>query len=90
LDKYICHVCGYPNLDEQPLLESHNICPCCGVEYGYEDCKFVSYKKFKNDWIASGAKWFDQELKPSDWDLEKQLENINKIPQALLPYYLRS
>ncbi|WP_458411885.1 hypothetical protein ACNQFZ_13620 [Schinkia sp. CFF1] len=94
MNKYICHVCGYPNLDQPPYgpngnSSSHDICPCCGVEFGYEDCQLKSYEKYKNNWIISGANWFDEKYKPSDWNFEKQLENIKKIPQILLPYYLK-
>ena len=93
MDKYICHVCGYSNLDEPPYgldgsIASFDICPCCGVEFGYEDCQLSSYERYKNEWIISGSNWFDEELKPSNWNLEKQLSNINKIPKTLLPGYL--
>ncbi|GAA0182126.1 hypothetical protein SH2C18_45590 [Clostridium sediminicola] len=42
MKKYICHVCGFNVLDEKPYLNdgkipSHNICDCCGCEFGYDD-----------------------------------------------------
>jgi hypothetical protein len=94
MDKYICHVCGYPDLEKPPWglsgnSSSFDICPCCGIEYGYEDCQLSAYEKNKKEWITSGAKWFEGELKPSEWNLDGQLENIKKIPQSLLPRYLR-
>jgi hypothetical protein len=33
---YTCHVCGYPELDYTPF-GSHEICPSCGVQFGYDD-----------------------------------------------------
>lgn len=38
---YICPVCGYDGLDEEPYGKnfnpSYNICECCGFEYGYSE-----------------------------------------------------
>ncbi|WBW98367.1 hypothetical protein [Oceanirhabdus sp. W0125-5] len=80
MGKYTCHVCGYSDLDEAPWegnIPTHNICDCCGVEFGYEDCKEENVEKFRCKWINNGCIWFNKELKPDDWDYEKQLENIN-------------
>jgi len=38
-----CPICGFPDLDEPPYDSdgenpSFDICPCCGIEFGYEDC----------------------------------------------------
>jgi hypothetical protein len=83
MNKYTCPVCGYPELDEPPydLLTggpSFDICPCCGCEYGYDAPKpGRSQEDFLRFWIKQGAPWFSPDLKPSDWDLRKQLEEIN-------------
>jgi len=34
--KYICPICNYPDLDEEPYC-SYEICPRCWFEPGYED-----------------------------------------------------
>ena len=33
---YACPVCDYPELTEEPFA-SFEICPRCGIEFGYED-----------------------------------------------------
>ena len=42
MGRYICPVCGYAYLEEPPRDEkgrpSFDICDCCGIEFGYEDC----------------------------------------------------
>jgi hypothetical protein len=91
---YICHVCGYPELEEPPWgdkgeASSFNICPCCDFEFGYEDSNFSAYENNKQKWLSSGARWFDEEIKPSEWCLEAQLKNIEIIPNYLLPDYLK-
>jgi len=80
---YICPVCGFDDLFEPPYVDdsnsgSYEICPCCKFQFGYTGASFgKEYHKFYRDkWIRSGAKWFDQSAKPSNWSLEEQLKNI--------------
>lgn len=94
MKKYICHVCGFPELEDPPWglqgnSSSHNICSCCGLQFGYHDCQLTAYEQNKKNWIDSGASWFDIELKPLNWNLDEQLNNINRIPKELFPSYLR-
>ena len=78
--KYICPVCGYPELSEPPRDEngapSFDMCNCCGVEYGYEDCTPESILKYREEWIKNGCIWLFENDKPIDWSLEGQLNNI--------------
>lgn len=76
-----CPVCGYPLGDYNPWGDdgntpTYNICPCCGVEWGNEDYTPESRMEYRNKWIAGGAKWFDPQKKPANWNLEEQLKNI--------------
>ena len=73
-----CRVCGL-HLQEPPWGENGTdpnweICPCCGVEFGYEDQTVESANRFRNEWIANGAVWFENSEKPIDWKLEHQLD----------------
>lgn len=72
-----CRICGFGLKDppwgtngKDPTWE---ICPCCGVEFGYEDVTSESARLFRNAWIANGAKWFDAGEKPDGWALDTQL-----------------
>lgn len=81
MDKYICHVCGYPNLDEPPRskdgnVPSFDICDCCGIEFGYEDTTEENVKNYRKKWIDSGGEWFCKDLRPDNWSMREQLKNI--------------
>lgn len=81
--KYICPICGYYGLNEPAWLEdgitsSFEICPCCGTEFGYHDCKPEGKKKQYEQWVSRKYEWHFPQDKPKDWDLDKQLKNINR------------
>ena len=81
--KRICKVCGlyYPDFfpwGPNGRMPSHDICDCCGVEFGYEDNNLESVKKARKKWLAEGANWFNAEKKIKDWTLAGQLKNIPK------------
>ena len=79
LNKYTCPVCGYNNLDEAPYdnfgCPSYEICPCCGVEFGYDDSG-KSHELLRDNWIRNGFKWFSKYNKPpKGWSPVKQLKD---------------
>lgn len=77
---FACRVCGYigsdPPWGEDGQVPSFAICPCCGVEWGYEDLTPLGASKFRERWLQSGASWRDESARPSDWNLENQLKNV--------------
>ncbi|WP_040214192.1 hypothetical protein [Clostridium polynesiense] len=79
---YICPVCGYDKLREEPYDNdgnpSYEICNCCGFEFGYDDSsEGRNFETYRKRWIEKGASWFNLKARPVEWDLEKQLININ-------------
>tara|TARA_R110002124_G_scaffold278588_1_gene450669 strand:- start:1725 stop:1991 length:267 start_codon:yes stop_codon:yes gene_type:complete len=79
-DNLRCRVCGYLS-DTAPWGEdgkcpTYEICPCCGVEYGYEDSAVAGVKQYRQEWMASGAKWQDAKARPENWSLEDQLKQV--------------
>jgi hypothetical protein len=76
----VCRVCGYlnetPPWGEDGKTPSFEICPCCGVEFGYEDATPQAVRNYRANWLARGAQWFIESLKPTDWDVEAQMANI--------------
>jgi len=81
--RYICPVCGFDGLKDPPYNKSnepsYEICPCCGFEFGFNGTdNQIAFTDFRQRWISSGAHWFMQKLKPKEWDLKKQLNNLNK------------
>jgi len=78
---YRCPVCGYPELDTPPYNEqgsaSFYICPCCGIEFGYDDAK-TSYEELRQRWLERGAPWFSRTTAPPpDWSATDQLVRAN-------------
>lgn len=81
MDLHICRVCGLKYRDFFPWGEhgdvpSHEICDCCGIEFGYEDTTPESSKMNRKRWIENGTRWFRPEKKSAGWNLEEQLKNI--------------
>jgi hypothetical protein len=77
---YNCRVCGL-NQGVEPWgkdgeTPSFDICTCCGVQFGYEDCDILSVKKFRAEWLNNGAHWSWAKNKPENWSLEEQMQNI--------------
>lgn len=89
---YFCPVCGY-NLGFSPWngsSPSDEICPSCGIQFGYDDSaggdlekRSMIYKKWRQDWINNGMKWYSKNDKPKDWDPKQQLDNIKIIESEL-------
>ena len=53
--------------------EDHNICMCCGTEFGFDDFDFI-HEQLCERWLLNGAPWFSQEHQPPrGWDPIRQL-----------------
>lgn len=81
--RYSCPACGYPGLQEPPELRgvaSHEICPCCGFEFGETDrVEGKSYETWRQQWIDSGMLWFAAqagEKPPQGWDPAGQVRSV--------------
>ena len=73
--KYLCLICGYDELDTKPT--SHEICPCCGTQFAYND--FVrSHEELRKCWIERDkAQWWSIFTPPPPgWNAEAQLKNV--------------
>jgi len=89
--KYICTTCGYNELNTPPWGEdgstpNFEICPCCGVEFGYEDSTEKGKERFLAYWIDNGMNWFVPKLKPCDWSLNEQLKNLCALNMKKMKY----
>lgn len=71
MNYHLCPVCGYDKLEE-PAAD-HNICECCGTQFGYHDIRF-SHASLRQRWIANGMKWQVPYIaKPNNWNPIAQL-----------------
>jgi len=76
---YMCPVCGYPALKENPvnLSPSFEICRSCGFEFGISDDDLgFTFDQWRQKWIAEGMPWSSINKLPHGWDPRKQLLNI--------------
>ncbi|MFI1176832.1 hypothetical protein [Streptomyces melanogenes] len=74
-----CRICGFDA--DWPVFDAYGvpqyvICPCCYNESGIGDDTVSQVRELRGYWVASGAQWHEPKLRPSDWDLLKQLANI--------------
>lgn len=78
-DAHRCRVCGLLledpwGVDGRTPLYEH--CPCCGVEFGYQDATPQGARKFREAWLASGANWDEPSKRPPRWDAIEQLMHL--------------
>lgn len=75
-----CRVCGlkqgFKPWGEDGKTPAFEICGCCEVDFGYENCTLESVKKFRNEWLKNGGKWANLDEKPANWLLEGQMKKI--------------
>ena len=81
-----CPACG-ATLDFAPW-EGHSasdaICPCCGIQFGYDDAaggdlerRVEIYEIWRHQWIENGMRWLStSQPAPASWDPVEQLKAI--------------
>jgi len=85
---YTCPVCGYDGLFELPWqgeCPSDDICPSCGIQFGYHDAaggddegRKRIYLEWRERWIAGGMAWHSASVEPppAGWDPAAQLRRV--------------
>jgi len=80
MNEHNCRVCDLyiENLPwgEDGETPTYEICDCCGVEFGYEDCTVESANIYSEKWIVKGCISFSPSKKPKDWNMQEQIKNI--------------
>jgi hypothetical protein len=78
--RFVCPVCGFPDLVEPPRdangAASYEICWSCGFEFGVtDDDQGFTYDLWRSRWIGLGMPWDSIALRPPPlgWDPEAQL-----------------
>lgn len=77
---HMCPVCGYKGLKRPP--ENHEICPCCGTQFGYSDVgpgpKEQYHTGLREYWVNHGSKWQSRAVAaPPMWNADQQLIDAN-------------
>ncbi len=64
--EYACTICGWYTEDkpwgEDGQSPTFEICPRCGVEFGYEDYIPESADAYRKAWVEKGKPWFDKRI----------------------------
>lgn len=76
--KYVCPVCDYAELDEDPRLHNYNICDQCGVEFGNEAEEL--YPFIREAWIAAGRPFWYARI---DESKEPEIDSAPWISEAI-------
>lgn len=77
-----CPVCGFPDLTKPPRNPvsggaSHEICPSCGYQFGYDDdLHEISYDAWRTAWEDAGKPWRSSQPVPVGWDPDAQLRAL--------------
>ena len=75
-----CRVCGFrsatPPWGSDGRQPSFEICPSCGVEWGYEDGSPESARRYRAQWLADGAPWADDEWPRDGLTTDERLANV--------------
>ena len=85
---FTCPVCGHCALmeDPLPLFNTHEICECCGVQFGLEVSSCADIAACRQRWLESGAEWFHTETQPQHWGRsEAVVDAVFAAPVAPLP-----
>lgn len=89
MNVYACRVCGFIDEDGEPpwgvdgRQPTFFFCACCGVEFGYQDCSYEGVKQYRRTWLRDGAKWDNPKVKPANWNVVEQLENVSPDEESL-------
>ena len=80
-----CPVCGYeaaePPWGEDGRTPTFDYCPCCGVEWGYQDSSPLGIQRFRATWLEAGAPWQDASERHDGLSTAARLRRIGvKIP----------
>jgi hypothetical protein len=78
---YTCPVCGFQQMPFPPA--DHNICSCCGTEFGYHD-RVRTPQSLRKAWTGSGCRWFSKALQPpAGWNPFVQMLNAGLVDITL-------
>ncbi|UPL47851.1 hypothetical protein [Hymenobacter sublimis] len=80
MELWYCRVCGL-DYDESPWgpdghSPDYSTCACCGVVFGYDDYTPNSARGYRAQWLAAGAVWFYPNMKPQNWQMNTQLQQV--------------
>jgi len=77
---YSCRICWFKNEDKPWWDDGKSptfcFCPCCWVEFWYQDGCSKAIKMYRKRWIEEWMPWFKEEKKPENWSLKEQIKEV--------------
>jgi len=61
---------------ESGIDPTFDYCPCCGVEFGYQDATLESVRMWRQRWADTAYSWAQPDKKPTGWSAAEQALNI--------------
>ncbi len=81
LNPRLCRVCGFEAEDEpwgpDGTIPTFDYCPCCGVEWGYQDSSEAGIAMYRAKWIGQGARWSDSKVEGDGMTTEARLARLS-------------
>jgi hypothetical protein len=75
-----CRVCGFeppsPPWGPTGTDPSWELCPCCGVEHGYEDASEAGVLRYRSRWLELGAPWSDPSVPEDSLTVDARLARV--------------
>lgn len=78
--KFPCRVCGLEQAEDMWKPASLIICACCRTKFGLDDHDLEDVHFRRMQWLAYGAKWFKEELRPDPWTIKEMTEQLKNVP----------
>jgi hypothetical protein len=77
-----CRICGLqqpePIWGADGQSPTYAICPCCGCEFGDDDCLPDAIQRRREKWVLEGT-WFDPTKRPTTWNKDEQLKKLPRF-----------
>ena len=58
------------------MTSSFEYCPCCGVQFGYQDSLLTGVRRCRLQWQEQGMPWSEPGEKPPEWQPVTQMAAI--------------
>lgn len=80
-DARICRICGYLFSGWSPWGEdgqspTFDFCPCCGVEFGYQDSSLAGVRRWRDRWLRDGAQWSDSYVESDGLEADARMSRV--------------
>ncbi len=88
-----CRICGYepaePPWGWDSRVPSYAFCPCCDVEWGYQDFWERSIDIFRSAWLEAGAPWRNAKVPHDGLTVAERLRRVGVLGRLEVVHVFR-